>query len=82
VADQVGDIVIDVWAEAWADYPPTNDDSIAGTELPTLSTNDNAQDTDLGSWTTALSAGDVLGFYVDSVSTVQRVTLSLGIIKT
>lgn len=33
----------------------------------------------LTGWTTAVAAGDVLGFNVDSVSTVTRVLLSLTV---
>ena len=77
VADQSGSIVIDVWASDYATYPPTVADTIAGTEKPTLSAADKAQDLTLSSWTTALSAGDVLGFNVDSAATVERATLTI-----
>lgn len=77
VADQVGDIVIDVWKDAYGNYPPTGADSIAGTEKPTLSGANKAQDLTLSTWTTAVFAGDVLRFNVESVSGIQRVTLVL-----
>jgi hypothetical protein len=76
-ADQVGNIVIDVWKDTYGNYPPTGADSIAGTEKPTLVGSNKAQDLSLSTWTTAVSAGDVLRFNVESVSSIQRVTLVL-----
>jgi hypothetical protein len=77
VADQVGSIQIDVWKDSYANFPPIAADSIAGTELPTLSSQDKNQDNSLTTWTTLLVAGDVIRFNVDSASTVTRVTLSI-----
>jgi len=77
LADQVGSIVIDVWKDTYANFPPTVADTIAGSEKPTLSSAQKNQDLTLTTWTTSIAAGDVLGFKVDSVSTVNRVTLIL-----
>lgn len=77
VADQSGSIVIDVWADTYANFPPTVADTIAGTEKPTLSAAVKNEDTALSSWTTALTAGDWLRFNVDSASTVERVALTI-----
>lgn len=77
LADQSGSIVIDVWKDSYANFPPTNLDSIAGSELPTLSAAQQAQDLSLTTWTTSVSAGDILAFNVDSVATVQRVTVAI-----
>lgn len=76
VADQSGSIVVDVWAEDYANFPPTVDDTIAGSEKPTLSTAQKNQDLSLSSWTNIV-AGDVLAFNVDSATTVTRVTVSI-----
>ena len=77
VADASGDIVIDVWKDTYANFPPTVADTIAGTEKPTLSAAQKNQDLTLTTWTTAIAAGDVLGFNVDSAATVKQVTLTL-----
>jgi len=82
VADVSGSIVIDVWKDTYANYPPTVADTIAGSEKPTLSSVIKNQDLSLGTWTTGFSAGDVLGFNVDSVATVKQVTLILKFTKT
>ena len=77
LADQAGDIVIDLWVDSYANYPPTDADSITASAPPTLSAAASAQDTTLTGWTTALSAGSIMRVNVDSAATVQRVTLSL-----
>lgn len=82
VADQSGDIVVDVWKDAYANFPPTVADTIAGSEKPTLSGVQKNEDSNLTTWTTALTDGDWLGFNVDSVATVQQVTLSLTVRRT
>lgn len=82
VADQSGDIVIDVWADTYANAPPDDAGSITASAPPTLSGAQTSQDSTLSGWTTALNAGDIIGFNVDSVSTVERVTLSLAVTKT
>jgi hypothetical protein len=77
LADQSGSIVVDVWKDTYANFPPTNADSIAGTEKPTLSAAQKNQDLSLTSWTTSVAAGDILAFEVESASTVQRVVVAL-----
>ena len=84
VADQSGSIVIDVIKDTYANFPPTDSpsDSICASALPTLSTQQKSQDGSLTGWTTSLTAGDYLGFVVDSASTVTQVSLYLIITKT
>lgn len=79
VADQVGSIVIDIWKDVYASFPPDNADSICGGNEPALVAADKNQDAVLAGWTTAIAAGDILRFNVDSVATVQRVTLALKV---
>jgi hypothetical protein len=77
VADQSGSIVIDVWKDTYANFPPVDADSITASAPPTLSSAQKSQDTTLTGWTTSVAAGDILGFNVDSITTVTRVTLTL-----
>jgi hypothetical protein len=77
LADQMGSIVVDVWKDTYASYPPTNADSIAGTEKPTLLLAQQNQDQSLTTWTTAVAAGDILAFEVESATAVTRVTVAL-----
>ncbi len=78
IADQSGSIVVDVNRATYTNFPTTA--SIAGTELPTLSSVQKAEDLTLSSWTTTLSARDVLEFQVDSATTVTRVTVALRLV--
>lgn len=80
LADQSGDIVVDVWKSDYASYPPTIADTITAADLPTLSGSDKADDTTLTGWTTDVADGDTFKFNIDSVSTVTRVTLTLALI--
>lgn len=83
LADQSGSIVVDIWKDTYANFPPTVADTITGAEKPTISTATKGQDTSLASgagW--AVSAGDVLRFNVDSITTCQRVTIALKVTRT
>jgi hypothetical protein len=73
LANQSGSIEIDVRKCNYEGFPTTT--SIAGTELPTLSSEQKNEDTDLTTWTTAVTAGDIIEFVVNSVATVTRVNL-------
>lgn len=55
--------------------------SLAGTEKPTLSSSSSNSDLALSTWTTSLSAGDVIEFVVDSASTLTRATVTILVNK-
>jgi len=80
-ADQTGSIVVDVWKDTYANYPPTVADTITAAAKPTLSSADKYQDTTLTGWTTAFAAGDTLRINVDSATTVTRVTLAFRVAR-
>ena len=82
VADQIGSIVIDIWKDAYINYPPTITDTITASAKPTLSSAVKSQDSTLTGWTTAITAGDILRFNVDSASTITRCTLGLKATRT
>ena len=77
-----GSIVIDIWKDVLANYPPTIADTITASAKPTLTTATNATSSTLTGWTTSVTAGDVLGFNVDSITTVTRITIQLKVSKT
>ena len=79
VADQSGSCVIDVWRAN--NLIPTSSNTIAGTEKPTLSNQQLNSDTNLTTWTSSISTGDIIAFNVDSATTVTRVNLSISVIK-
>ena len=76
-----GSIVIDIWKDSTGNYPPTVADRIAGTEKPTLSSQTNNADVSLSTWTTSISSGDVIGFYVESNSGCKKVILTIEVEK-
>jgi len=81
LADQSGSITIDIWKDTYGNYPPTDADSITASAIPTISSAIKSQDGTLTGWTTAVSAGDILSFNVDSCTTITRCTLTLKVTK-
>jgi hypothetical protein len=75
LADQSGSIVIDIWKDTYANYPPTVADTITASAQPTLSSATKNEDSTLTGWSKSFSAGDCFAFNVDSASTVTQVTL-------
>jgi hypothetical protein len=80
ISDVNGSCLIDVWKESSGNVP-TVANTIAGTEKPTLSSQQINSDLTLTTWTTAVNQNDVFGFNVDSASTVTRVNLTIFITK-
>lgn len=81
LADQAGSLVLDIWKDTFANYPPTVADSITAAAKPTITASNKSQDSTLTGWTTVIAAGDTLRFNVDSAATIRRVTLSLRILR-
>ena len=81
-ADQDGDIVVDIWLDDYASYPPTVGDTITASAKPTISSGDSDQDSTLTGWTRQLTKGQWLGINVDSCTTITFATLSLKVRKT
>jgi hypothetical protein len=81
LADQSGSIVVDIWRDTYANYPPTVADTITASAKPTLSSAVKSQNSTLTGWSKAITANDILRFNVDSAATVQRVLVSLIVLK-
>ncbi len=82
-----GSIVVDIWKTTYSAFDgasshPASGDKITASAPPTISGATKSQDATLTGWTTSFSAGDILGFNVNSITTFQRVTLSLKVTKT
>jgi hypothetical protein len=75
LSSQTGSIIIDVKKTTYANFPTTS--SIAGTEKPTISSSNKNSDSNLTSWSTPISPGDIMEFVVESVSSIRKVTLSI-----
>lgn len=81
LADQSGSIVVDIWKDTYANFPPIAADSITNAAKPTISAATKSQDSTLTGWTRTIAAGDVLAFNVDSITTCQRVLVSLRAVR-
>jgi len=79
LADQSGSIVIDIWKDTYANFPPTDADSITASAPPTLSSAQKSEDSTLTGWTKTINADDILAFNVDSATTITRVVLILEV---
>ena len=80
IANASGSIVVDVWKAA-APTIPTVANTITGSALPTLSSQQTAASSTLTGWTTSVAANDIIGFNVDSATTVSWVILQLLVTK-
>ncbi len=79
LADQSGDIVVDVWKDIYGNYPPVDGDSITASAVPTITAALKSQDATLTGWTTAIAAGSILRFNVDSATTITRCLIALKV---
>jgi hypothetical protein len=82
LADQSGSIVLDLWVDTYANYPPTVADTITASAKPTISAATKSQDSTLTGWTTTFAAGSTMRVNVDSVATVTRVLMALKVRRT
>lgn len=78
-----GAIKIDLWKDTYANFPPTDADSITNSHEPEITaTGNKAEDTDLSDWTTtAITSGDCMIVNVDSATTITNVTLILKVTR-
>lgn len=74
-----GSIVIDVWKDTYANYPPTVADTITASAKPTISSATKSEDATLTGWTTSVTAGDIFRFNVDSVTSLKAVTIEITV---
>jgi len=81
LADQVGDIVIDVWKDNYGNFEPTLADTIAGSEKPTLAGAKKNQDLSFTSFSATVLEGDIWAFNVDSVADIKKVTIAFRFIR-
>lgn len=80
LADETGDIVINLWKNTYANFPPTEADSITGSSKPTISSSTKAHDSTLTDWTTNIAEDDILRINVDSCTAIKRCVLALKLI--
>lgn len=77
LGDVIGSAVFDVWNAPYGSYPPTVTNSIVGGNPPTLTAAQSAQSSTLTGWSPAIPGGSILGYNLESVSSLHWATLSL-----
>ena len=82
LADQSGYLSLDIQKDTFSNYPPTAADSICSSFKPTISSVIKYRDTVLSGWNKSIASGDILYYMVENnASSIQRVTISLGVYK-
>jgi hypothetical protein len=76
-AGSTGSIVIDLWKDTYANFPPTDADSVTAAAPPTITTAAKSEDATLTSWDTTWDARDIVRVNIDSCTTIALCTLSL-----
>jgi hypothetical protein len=86
LADQVGSAIVDIFKCVYSAFAtgvhPVGADKITASAPPTITATDKAQDATLTGWTTAIAAGDILRFNVNSCTTITRITIALKVRRT
>ena len=77
-----GSIVLDIWTDTQANFPPVVADTITASAKPTITTSTKGQSSTLTGWTTAQTAGRWVYFNVDSVTSLKMVSITLKCIRT
>jgi hypothetical protein len=80
IANTAGSIVVDIWKTA-APTIPTAANVITASAKPTLSGQQTAASSTLTGWTTSVAADDIIGFNVNSATTVSWVILQIFVTK-
>jgi hypothetical protein len=76
-----GAFVCDIWKDSFANYPPTDADSITSLTPPGyLFGTNRGEDSTLSGWSTTIAAGSVLRFHVD-ISNVNYATVALKLAR-
>lgn len=77
LADVSGSLVVDIYSDLFANYPPNNTKSICASAKPTLSSSSKAKDSTLTGWTATIPDDSALIVNVDSVTAVGAFELAL-----
>lgn len=82
MADQSGSIIVDINRyTSLANYDAGTKASITGTDTPDLVSDKSDDSVALTGWTVILNEGDILEYEIDSITTIERATLSLRATK-
>ena len=76
-----GSIVVDLWVDDYANYPPTDADSIVASSPPTISGGVKSEDSIITGWIKNLKAGEMILPNIDSVENMSWAKLVLLVRK-
>lgn len=74
-------MVVDLWKDTYANFPPTVADTITASAKPTITTATKSKDDTLTGWAKDVKAGDWIFVNVDSNTAFTKVALSLVMLK-
>jgi len=74
-----GSCAIEVWKSTYPGALPTSANKISASAPPTITAASKSKDTTLAGWTTAVAAGDIVGFKLLSASALTWVSVILEI---
>jgi hypothetical protein len=81
--DTTSETKVDIWVDTYANFPPTIADTIIATDLfTTVGATATKFTATLDHWDTALVAGDIVRFNVESNTLATRILISLSITRT
>lgn len=78
IGNTSGGCAVDIWKDITI---PTSGNTITGTEIPSLLSQQINSDNNLTSWNTSVFINDIIAFNVISASTVSRINLIIKVIK-
>jgi hypothetical protein len=81
-SDISGSVVVDIWVDTHANFPPTVADTITASAKPTLSSATKYEDTTLTGWTKTLAEGSWIGFNIDSATSIKQLEVELRVKRT
>ena len=86
LVNPAGSISIDIQKCGYAQFDagithPVAADTITAGNYPAIASGSKYSDTSLVNWTVSLKKGDILGFVVNSVMSVARVTITLNVTR-
>jgi hypothetical protein len=79
-----GSIIVEIWKDTYANFPPTVADAIYSSTPPIINNGIKSKDSTLASWGTTFTSGDILRFNVTGgtgPTGIERVTISLKALK-
>jgi hypothetical protein len=74
-----GSCTLDLWVDTYANFPPTNADTITASAKPSLSAASKNASTTLTGWDTAIVDGDFIVLEVESSTTCKQIMLYLDL---